>query len=336
LLRLANEQDFSRILGFIESYWRNDHIFVRNPDLMAWQHIDYPGTNINFVLAESDQEIVALLGFIPFSRFDPSLDIDTVALAIWKRLDSAAPGTGLKMLNWLITKKHLASVIAIGLNEATLPIYQSLGFKTGRMSHFAIFRPGLNESSITGQNIQHSATLGDGLRLLSHENELSEHAVFSIGELLSSNQPLKSGTYYLERFQEHPWFDYQFLTLGRGTRVVLLVVIRVVTVGNSSVIRVVDIAGNLEELPLAAGALSEVVSRLGADYMDILVHGADETAMHASGFQSTQSRPDLVIPNYFEPFEPRNVEVLFAYKTPNSPLHFHLHPADSDQDRPNE
>lgn len=59
--------------------------------------------------------------------------------------------------------------------------------------------------------------------------------------------------------------------------------------------------------------------------------------MLSNGFQSPEADPDLVIPNYFDPFEPRNVRVLLAYtsnQTDSDSLH--LHPADSDQDCPDQ
>ena len=304
---------------------------------MAWQHSESPEKSINFVLAESDENIVAVLGFIPFTRYDHSLRTDTVALAIWKRSDIAPPGTGVGMLNFLLNQFPSESVIAIGLNKATLPIYKSLGFTTGKMSHFALFHPAMRHSSITGSRIFQPTSLGSGLELVSSGREITEGVGKSLTELLFENQPQKSLVYYRKRFEQHPWFDYQFLTLGRGKQTALLVIFRVVTVGDASVIRVVDVAGNLAELPNAASTLSDVVEHLGAEYVDILVAGAPDEEMVSSGFQSSLRQEALLLPNYFDPFERRNVEVLYAFKTSTvASSHFHLHPADSDQDRPNQ
>jgi hypothetical protein len=43
----------------------------------------------------------------------------------------------------------------------------------------------------------------------------------------------------------------------------------------------------------------------------------------------------LVLPNYFSPFERRNVEIEFAYKVTDDTTPVRLFRADSDQDRPN-
>ena len=44
----------------------------------------------------------------------------------------------------------------------------------------------------------------------------------------------------------------------------------------------------------------------------------------------------LVIPNYFEPFEQKNIDIKFAYKTAQSLPPVRLFKADGDQDRPSE
>ena len=303
---------------------------------MIWQHSNQQGEALNFVLAEAGSSIVGILGFISFRSFDPSLANDTIALAIWKRTDQADRGTGLQMLTWLMDQKKPRSVIAVGANRATLPIYKSLGFTTGSMSHFALFRQDLEMSTITGQRIRPSQKLGAGLNLLTQENELSENTMRSVEGFLSSNQPAKSARYYQHRFQKHPRFNYQFVTLGRHSYAELLVVFRTIEVEGAVVIRVVDIAGDLKQIPFAANALAEVVSQVGAEYLDILAYGIDEVAMVSNGFQSPETDPDLMIPNYFDPFERTNVDVLLAYTSNHTDSDsFHLHPADSDQDRPN-
>ena len=303
---------------------------------MVWQHSSQQGEGLNFVLAEAGGSIVGILGFISFRSFDPSLVSDTIALALWKRTEQAERGTGLRMLTWLMDQKEPRSVIAVGLNQATLPIYKSLGFATGSMSHFALFRQGLEVSTITGQRIGPKHKRGTGLNLLTQEDKLSENTTRSVEGFLSSNQPAKSAEYYRHRFQDHPWFNYQFVTLGQHSYAEVLLVFRTIEVEGAVVIRVVDIAGDLKQLPFAANALAEVVSQVGAEYLDILAYGIDEVAMVSNGFQSRETDPDLVIPNYFDPFELRNVDVLFAYTSNHTDSDsFHLHPADSDQDRPN-
>lgn len=334
--RVAEDSDSGQILSFLEKNWRKDHVFVTNPSLMHWQHGDAVAKSLNFVLAETHSAIVAILGFIPFRRFDPSLPADSIALAIWKRTDEAERGTGFLMLQWLIDEKSPATVIALGLNAGTLPIYQRLGFTEGVMGHFALFRMGLTHSIITGQSIPPRPSLESGLSLAEEVGNVSHLRDSNIERLLTSNFPPKSIAYYRERFENHPWFTYSFATLVAGTTTELLLVYRVIEIEGARVLRVVDIAGDVEQLPRGASALSDLVSNHDAEYLDIVAVGLNDTTMNNAGFVSREANPNLVLPNYFDPFERRNVDVLFAFKTAGSHSGtYHFHPADSDQDRPN-
>jgi len=334
--RVGESSDSGRILSFLEKNWRKDHVFVANPSLMLWQHEDAGADSLNFVLAEANNSIVAILGFISFRRFDPSLPADSIALAIWKRTDEAERGTGFRMLQWLIEEKSPVAVIALGLNEGTLPIYQRLGFTNGVMGHFALFREGLTHSTITGQSITALDGLGIGLSLAREVTKISELNDSQLEQLLTSNFPPKSIAYYRERFENHPWFTYYFATLVAGHTAELLLVYRVIELEGARLLRVVDIAGDVEHLPRGARALSEIVSKHDAEYLDIVAVGLDDRKMNDAGFISRESHPNLVLPNYFDPFERRNIDVLFAYKTKDSHSGaYHFHPSDSDQDRPN-
>jgi hypothetical protein len=58
--------------------------------------------------------------------------------------------------------------------------------------------------------------------------------------------------------------------------------------------------------------------------------------MVSNGFQSPETDPDLVIPNYFDPLERRNFHVLLTYNSKDADSDsLHLHPANSGQDCPN-
>lgn len=51
------------------------------------------------------------------------------------------------------------------------------------------------------------------------------------------------------------------------------------------------------------------------------------------GFELLDLDGETIVPNYFEPFEQRNVKIEIAYKTKGD--NYVAFKADSDQDRPN-
>ena len=112
---------------------------------------------------------------------------------------------------------------------------------------------------------------------------------------------------------------------------------RTVVVEGTAVLRIVDIIGSTEWLADARRALTSEVVAADAEYLDLMQCGIDPDIIDAGGFVGIRTHPDIVIPNYFAPFERRNIQIDLAYKRidddADRPLH--LYRADSDQDRPN-
>lgn len=336
IIRMADASEACRITGFLAEHWREDHVFVKRPEILLWQHSMLDLKSLNFVIAEVDGGLVGLLGFIPFRKFDDTLSENTVSLAIWKVANHAPLGSGVRMLNHLVNVSKPTTILAIGLSDMVVPLYESLGYDTGIMNQFVLFRHDLQDSIITGQKPPSPSQLGSSLRKLTESLHFDAVMESKVERMLRKNDPEKSLAYYRNRFESHPWFRYEFLLLGRGESPEILIVTRKVEVEDAVVIRVVDVGGDAALLPNAATAFSNQLTVTGAEYVDILVHGIEDEAMTQNGFLSRNVDSSLIIPNYFDPFERRNVNVAFAFKSDldNVPR-MHFHPADSDQDRPN-
>ena len=61
--------------------------------------------------------------------------------------------------------------------------------------------------------------------------------------------------------------------------------------------------------------------------------GLPEETFTKMGFELLDLDGETIVPNYFEPFEQRNVKIEIAYKTKGD--NYVAFKADSDQDRPN-
>ena len=101
-------------------------------------------------------------------------------------------------------------------------------------------------------------------------------------------------------------------------------------IGDLVIARIVDIIGSsiLEEKfnrPIA-----QFLQKEDIDYIDIVSNLA---CGNNSGF--IQNDDSFILPNYFEPFEFRNVELDFAYKSNAKSGSLSIFRGDSDQDRPN-
>lgn len=335
-LRIARASELNQVTSFIKQNWRRDHVFVRRPELLMWQHLNKKEETLNFIVAAESAEIVGLLGFIPFRRFDESLKENTIALAVWKVIKEAGGGTGVMLLNQLVADFKPTTTIGIGLSDMVVPIYRALRFSTGVMEHFAIFHPDLEVSQITGQNVKQNKTAATPMKVIGRSLDLEESLLIKLEAMLRANTPEKSVAYYRERFERHPSFLYLMIVLGRGKDPELLLVLREVQVKGSFLVRVVDVGGDVSLLPQCASVLSELIKDRGAEYLDLVMTGVDSNEMLRNGFTCTRTDTDLVLPNYFDPFEKRTVNVAYALKSSlRESQKLHLHPSDTDQDRPN-
>ena len=110
---------------------------------------------------------------------------------------------------------------------------------------------------------------------------------------------------------------------------------RRVHANGAHVLRVVDIIGDTSWLADAAHALQREVVLAGAEYLDVMQWGIDPEVLSAAGFVSVGEYPDLILPNYFAPFEQRNIVIELAVNVFTDDAPVALFRADSDQDRPN-
>lgn len=157
----------------------------------------------------------------------------------------------------------------------------------------------------------------------------------AIDRLAGEGLPAKSMRYVGERYLAHPWYRYEVRAVVHASRVVAVVVWRAVEARGRRVLRIVDIIGEVDWLPHGGERLRQEVVTANAEYIDLVHWGVPSELLDAAGFVSTASEPDLVLPNYFSPFERRNIEIGASARAVDAGLPLRMFRADSDQDRPN-
>ena len=342
-VRFAEPSDQDQLIEFIRQHWSATHVFVDRPDVFTWQYLQ-PDNGINIVLAEDVGDggatILGILGFIPTGRFDPSLGPTDLLLAIWKVKDGSPPGLGLRLLKHIDREISPRLIGAIGISEAVKPIYRLLRYEVGTMTHSAVMNP-LARRTVIAQGVpEHivdtaAQSPDPSLELEPFGPQPTAEQRTAVDAIGGAQTPSKSFVYLNERYLSHPWYRYEVRLVRDSGRPVAVIVWRAVEAVGSRVLRIVDIVGDVAWLARAQGHLQQLAIESEAEYIDLVQTGSDEDLLAAGGFLTVGRVPGLVLPNYFSPFEPRNVEVEFAYKLADSSMPIRLYRADSDQDRPN-
>ena len=327
-IRFCEIDELPKLQKFIDEKWRKNHRLAHDTRLVNFQHLNLTDNILNFILAIDDDtnEILSILGFIPTSQYDPALKKENdLWLAIWKTdVDNPkSKGTGVQLLEFLIEKFNPVSIGAIGINSKVKKLYQALKFKTDILKHYYYLNPALSNFSIA--NLSPANNSSSEIELIHHDE------ITNLKGLVMDAHPLKSIEYCINRYAKHPNYEYLFYGLYDNKELQTLWVIRKITVQNSSCLRIVDMIGNLEFNKDLSQELNKILAVHQSEYIDVLNYGIKEEVFIHQGFR--RRTDNIIIPNYFEPFERRNVDIEFAIKT--SQEKYIIFKGDSDQDRPN-
>ncbi len=311
MLEYMKESERENLFEFLEENWNINHIYLKDKDYFEYEFSD----NSNFVLVKKDDKIVAILGYFDY---DNKGDIFTV---IWK--SSGKTDDGLKCLQFLLNAGY-KSVSSCGINKRTIPIYEFFGINTGRLKHFYILNQEIEEYKIAKISKK-------DIKKVKYEKVNDVIEVNNIDGLLNLKNYnfYKSPEYFNKRYFKHPYYKYHILVKSKKTNSIL--VYRIVKENGESCIRIMDFLGNEKGFNELANYLVEKMFQEKHEYIDIYETGLEDSTLKNMGFIERTEDDINIIPNYFEPFVQKNIEI---YYMSNCKDKFRMFKGDGDQDRP--
>lgn len=332
-LKQVSKTELPKLLKFIDCHWKKNHALVISNDLINFQHLN--GETYSFLIAENNEtlEFDALVGFIPTSQYDSALSINGDYWgAIWKIRDDIK-NEEINIAGFALWKKifklpYFKSYAAIGISDIAKKIYLASRLNVSYLNHYYLLNNSISDFKIA-KNV-------DSVPHIEHVNNNNWDINWIEAEMLSEQdvvpiyRPKKSITYLINRYAKHPIYTYRFLGIYYKGHLKCILVTRDVNVNGAKSIRIIDalgkVGGNI-------GYKLESLLRLeNAEYIDFLNYGIPKENFFEMGFNLLDFYGSIIIPNYFEPFEQRNVKIELAYKADFEYVAFK---GDSDQDRPN-
>ena len=328
-IRLCRYDEINKLQSFIDIHWKKDHILSINTSLLKWQHFNKEDNVLNFVVAWDSvtDTFIGILGFIPLNHFDKKLNSGDLWLAIWKVAENnTQPGLGLLLFEYLEEKYGPKSIGSIGINLRVKKVYDLLKFQTNKTNQY-YYLNSCKDFRIAEIPIlaERPSPLNSNF-ILSKIDDLKKISNFNI-----NYKPFKSIQYLINRYQQHPIYTYSFYLISSDQKEFAILVLRKVSLNNSSCLRIVDVLGDLSKIGSLESALNEMLKEHNAEYIDCINFGIEEETFKKLGFQKRNN--EVIIPNYFEPFEKKNIDIQFAIKTDYN--NYIIFKGDSDQDRPN-
>lgn len=333
--KICEKEDLPRLLAFIDTYWKKNHILVRSKEILDFQYFNRETGKYDFVLAENTQtgELDGIRGWIRVAQFDPALaQFDEVWSAVSK-VRTDVENNEIKVLGsylWRYLEKH-KGFGTVGISSLSFAMHTAIRHKTCSLGQYFI----LNRDSknfkiafIPSNFIYPTIVTKSGW----HLREVEDIYTIADDAIPAYYRPFKSKAYLINRFAKHPVYHYHFYGIYEGIELKSILVGKFVEINDSKILRIVDVLGSLEEVGCLYDDFQAIMNDAGSEYVDFLCFGVGDAVLRRMGFDKLNPEQDqLIIPNYFEPFEAKNIVINGAYKPSER---YCMFKADADQDRP--
>lgn len=331
IIRPAEIEDEDRIIEFLREHWIiKNHVFTRRRDLFENCHLI--DGRITYLLAEG-KDTGTLYGIYGYSYNNADFTKPDISAVIFQTLKSPNPSLGIEMVLELQKITNCRVLFCPGIVKKTRGLYQYLGYQTGTMKHYYRLND-LAEYKIAVVNnkniIFKEETEPFTLKRMSSLEKIKEKFKFS---------DYKHIVPYRDAWSvEHRYFKnigYQYIIYGifdLTDTCRALVVGREIECIGSRVFKIVDFIGEDTAFGHCYQGIDSLLKENEYEYIDFYEVGIKDSIMADAGFTLRDPADTNIIPNYFEPFEQRNVDIYyFTTVTEN----FHTFRTDSGQDRPN-
>ena len=333
-IRLASRNDIDAIMNFIDEKWAKGHVLSIDRSLFEYEFCE--GDSVNFVLAinRERQSIDGVLGFLRCSNTDDG-DRKAVWGSIWKTVNTedALPFLGIELAKRVYPISGARYFIGNGANPRTSIRLRKLFF------HSITVR--LNQHYIYNTSLP-SLHLAD-IKKPYEQNYLSEqHIKVKPIQCLDEFEgfidlrdypaiPYKDSWYVEKRFFRHPYYHYSLWGISGASAERAVVVAREVSYEGAKALRIVDYYGTQTLFSYTGSFWKDLMEDCSYEYIDFYEYGFDQDSISKAGFLMRKEGDVNIIPNYFEPFVKKNVDIWGHFEREGT----RIFKADGDQDRPN-
>lgn len=340
---LCAEEDFNSLCAFIQDYWSKNHALAKSKELFFWQYWNPTRKKFNFALARdtSTNEILGVLGFIPNSHFDASLDSElSIWLSFWKvREDKPVAGIGMNLRSYLVKHFQPEWIGVLGINPETIPLYKAFGYETGTADQYFIVNESMTRFGLIKgprpKGRQPDLKEDSHKRIFRFEGDSDQNILNRFQQEKTDYFPIKTLEYFRNRYQKHPIYSYELFAIMESGRPVSLFVGRVIKQKKGACLNVVDFLGPPQSLWGTFPDFQELLKKNHWEFLSMLHYGWDQSILERAGFSKLDPAGDFILPFYFEPFVMKNIRIRFAYKSRTATLTCFFK-GDADQDRPSQ
>lgn len=328
-IRRATTDDSDHIMAFIKTYWSKNHVLASDINLFNFQYLS--NSKLNFIIATNQKErIVGILGFITYDQNENK----DVFMALWKVIPNLTdPFLGVKLIKFLQSNINPKFLHCVGITTETIGIYKYLGFKTGKLHHYAAFNSKCNNFKIAKPPpiIKNLNKKGKSCKFNKSIDANNSFSKISQLDFYKKRIPFKSINFLIKRYGNHPYFKYILHEINLNGVFKGLIISREIQYNGSKVLRIVDVIADNNEIEDIINNFANIINNSEYEYVDIYLSGVNNREVFLSNYEKISKSSDIIVPNHFEPFESKNIDIYYMSSNIEKSIIFR---GDGDQDRP--
>lgn len=327
-IRRAVCEDIPNIMNFMDEYWKPGNILGKNREFFEWQFVDDEGKVNMFIGIDEDVgKIYGMMGAVVYSK---STNPD-ISACTWQTIKSSNPMLGIDLSDYMISQLRPTHACSAGLTKKSMRINELLGGIPTAMDHYYRLadREDYEIAQIKNKMIPRIEDTGYYLEAIDSVEEMKQ---IITEEMLARAVMSKDYWYITKRYFEHPIYHYDiWKVLDKQKKASSVLITRDERVDNGVICKIVDFYGVESDLGKITAALDRLMVERDYEFIDIYSYGVPTELYEQAGFCCCDEASENIIPNYFHPFERRNITLRMI--DPMVP-EMRLFRGDGDQDRP--
>jgi len=319
--------------SFIKNHWSAKHIFASEESVFNWQHKNKK--NYNYIIAKVNNQIIGIWGVIPLSHFDENLKLNQIFIALWRVLPGYGIAIGLQIFNEIIKKYKPDFILGLPVNPNVFKFYERQKFRIIKLRHHVFLSSSLEEFQIANvpkllqkKNVKKYPTL------LTKCLEIEDFLSLDTSLIYKNQLPLKSDAYIINRYMNHPVYDYKVYSMIKKDILKALLIIRPIEIHGRVIITIVDYIGSGRLFSAVGDFIKDLIKEFNAEYVDMYSHGILEEDILNAGFININENDGLIVPGFFEPFVKKNIQINCCYYSSDKKTRIRVFKGDGDADRP--
>ncbi len=299
---IGSISDCADVQNFIKKNWKKKHILGKNKEFFKWLY--FQNKRLNFSIVRKNNTIVGIMGFIPQKKFDSKLSDNQIALTLSVTSKQAPPGTLFRLFSTIKKNFSINFITSSGNWNSKLVDYNKLlGFKINAMDHFFI----LSKKKLKLINSKYKfkfniKNIGKFKLIKKNTSEKKYRHLFV-------NKPKKSLNFLINRYLNHPIFNYEIYEIKNNYKILCLLVIRLIKVKNENIIKIVDYQGQKKNIVYCGALLNYLIQNYNPEFIDFVSNSFPKNLINKVGFKNKLKFPKLILPDYVNPWVLKNIEI---------------------------